>query len=154
MKLTLTFFAMLLAGLLNQCSTPVMTLLGVAVPVNHADVIEEPVDTTLIDRGVAVYRAQYCGVCHQLTAANTRGTFGPNHDAAGVNALEHLADPNYSGHATTVEEYLRESLLEPDLYYVPGYVTSSHRMPPFGHLPPEDIDALVYVLAHQMGEGS
>lgn len=152
MKLTLTLFAVFLAGFLNQCSASVITLLRAAAPVNQVGVIEEPVDTTLIDRGVEVYRSQYCGVCHQLTAANTRGTFGPGHDAAALNAGAHITDPAYTGQATTVEGYLRESLLEPDVYFVPGYVTSSHRMPPFGHLPPEDIDALVYMLAHQTGD--
>ena len=106
-------------------------------------------DAALYDRGVEVYLAAYCGSCHALEAAGSWGAFGPTHDGMGLTAAERLADPNYSGHATTPEEYLRESILEPQLYYVPTYVTSPHRMPAYTHLPAEDIDAMVYMLLMQ-----
>jgi hypothetical protein len=32
-----------------------------------------------------------------------------------------LADPAYRGHAKTVHEYVIESVLEPELFVVPGY---------------------------------
>lgn len=99
--------------------------------------------------GIQVYRSAYCGVCHTLTAANTRGAFAPNHDNVATNAKSHLADPRYTGSATTVEEYLMESLLDPQLYFVPGYELSPHAMPTFRHLSDEDLAALVAMLAAQ-----
>lgn len=111
-----------------------------------------PIDPALIARGVEVYRSNYCGTCHTLTVANTRGTFGPAHDDAGLAAAYHLAMASYRGDATTSTEYIRESLLDPGLFYTPGYESTNHHMPAFGHLPPEDIDALVALLASQMGE--
>lgn len=111
-----------------------------------------PADPAVIARGVEVYRANYCGTCHTLTIANTRGTFGPIHDDAGLAAARHLAAPGYSGAATTPAEYIRESLLDPGVFYTPGYESTNHHMPVFSHLPPADIDALVSMLASQVGE--
>ncbi len=109
-------------------------------------------DPEIIARGVEVYRSSYCGVCHTLTAANTRGTFGPPHDNAGADAARHLADPRYRGAATTPQAYIRESLLEPGAFYTPGYESTNHHMPAFIHLAEEDIDALVIMLASQRAE--
>lgn len=110
--------------------------------------VDEP-DPTLIAEGIRIYRANYCGTCHILSAANTRGTFGPEHDSAGLLAERYLALDSYKGTATTAAEYLRESILNPGVFYTPGYEATSHHMPAFGHLPEADIDALVYMLLHQ-----
>lgn len=115
-----------------------------------------PITTTLAEptldlvaQGVQVYRSAYCGVCHTLTAANTRGSFAPNLDHVAAAAREHLADPGYTGSATTVAEYLMESLLTPQRYLVPGYEISPHAMPPFSHLSETDLNALVAMLSAQ-----
>ncbi len=99
--------------------------------------------------GQQVYLKNYCGVCHTLAAANTRGTFGPPHDHVAITAKQRLADPNYGGHAKTVVQYLRESIVEPSAYTAPGYAYTSHPMPSYAHLPKTDVDALVYFLAQQ-----
>lgn len=109
----------------------------------------EPVDMALIERGIAVYRENYCGTCHTLEAAGTRGIFGPDHNQAAALAAERIASDNYSGAATTVEEYLRESLLEPQRYIVESYLASAHPMPAYTHLDPADIEAMVYLLLQQ-----
>lgn len=128
------------------CSTPHNT------PIEQATVaptlIPTP-DADLIAQGIAFYLENYCGACHTLTAANTRGTFGPAHDGMGAIAQERIVSPTYNGNATTPEEYLRESLLEPRLYYTDGYAVSSHPMPAYTHLEPTAIDAMVYMLLHQ-----
>lgn len=99
--------------------------------------------------GIAVYRANYCGVCHELPAAETRGTFGPTHGGMGATAAERLLDPAYGGAATTPAEYLAESIVQPSVYLVAGYATSAHPMPSFAHLPEADIAALVELLLAQ-----
>lgn len=109
----------------------------------------ESVDSELVEKGMAVYRAQYCGTCHQLSAAGTTGTFGPSHDGAVSMAQEHLQDPRYGGEAATIAEYLYESLVDPRAYFVEGYVGSSHSMPQYTHLSEEELQALVALLMAQ-----
>jgi len=140
MRHTSLFALSLLIVLMTACGT-------IATPPE----IVEPVDAARVERGVEVYRANYCGACHTLTAANTRGTFGPGHDDAYTLAAAHLTLRAYTGSAEDVEAYLRESILEPTVFYTPGYEATNHHMPSFAHLPPEDIDALVYLLMSQHG---
>lgn len=111
--------------------------------------IAEPIDEELVALGRDVYRRNYCGTCHTLAAAETTGVFGPAHDHVASLALERMADPQYQGNATTVDAYIRESILEPQVYIAPGSMIAHQQMPPFTHLPAEDIDAMVYFLAQQ-----
>jgi len=106
-------------------------------------------DPALIEAGLAVYRQQYCGVCHTLSAAGTRGAFGPPHDGMGATAAARIADPSYTGSATTAAAYIMESLINPYIYLVPGYTATPHRMPPYSHLDPASLDALVAMLLAQ-----
>lgn len=123
-----------------------------ATPIPAPTARPEPsptVDADLIALGVQVYRSRYCGVCHTLAAANTRGAFAPNHDHVATAAQAHLADPRYNGSATTVADYLMESLVMPQLYLAPGYETSPHPMPAFDFLGQEELTALVALLSAQ-----
>lgn len=103
-------------------------------------------DPAVLAAGLAVYRAQYCGVCHLLDAAETRGTFGPPHNGMAAIAAERLSDSAYTGAATTPAEYIYESIVDPQIYLVPGYATTQHRMPSFAHLDEASLDALVAFL--------
>jgi nitric oxide reductase subunit C len=122
-----------------------------AVEVTTIDTSEGSIsaDPTLLAAGLAAYRAQYCGVCHTLNAAETRGTFGPEHNGMEQTAATRLADPNYSGTATSPAEYVHESIVDPQAYIVPGYATTSHRMPSYAHLDTATLDALVAFLLAQ-----
>ncbi len=106
-------------------------------------------DPAVMAAGLEAYRAQYCGVCHTLDAAETRGTFGPPHNGMGATAALYLADPNYHGTATAPAEYIRESIVDPQAFTVPGYATTSHRMPSYSFLDAETLDALVAFLMAQ-----
>jgi hypothetical protein len=88
-------------------------------------------------------------VCHTLEIANTAGFFGPPHDGAGSTARQRIASSTYSGQAENAEAYLRESLLEPQAFIVPGFGATQHRMPTYDFLPQSDVDALVYLLLNQ-----
>lgn len=126
----------------------VALLLAACRPIVNSELLEH-FDTILVSRGIEVYRENYCGSCHTLAVANTRGTFGPNHDAAATIAAEHLSSPNYPGNASTVPAYIRESILNPALFYTPGYEATNHHMPAFTHLTPAEIEAMVYMLSRQ-----
>lgn len=112
-------------------------------------ITDQPHHDERIAQGIRVYRANYCGSCHTLTIANTHGTFGPNHDRAGLDAAQHLELLHYAGSAGTVSEYLLESIIAPSTFYTPGYETTNHHMPAFTHLSEDDIEALIYMLHHQ-----
>lgn len=109
----------------------------------------EDANPALIEAGLAIYRAQYCGVCHTLDAAETRGTFGPTHNGIGTTAAQRLQDGTYHGPATTAADYIHESIVDPQVYMTPGYATTSHRMPSYAHLDAQSLDALVAFLFAQ-----
>ena len=108
-----------------------------------------PIDEALVAAGRDVYRKNYCGTCHTLAAAETSGVFGPAHDHVATLALDRLDDPDYRGVATNAAEYIRESILKPEIYIAPGSMLAHQQMPPFTHLSADDVDALVYFLMQQ-----
>jgi nitric oxide reductase subunit C len=61
-----------------------------------------------------------CVTCHSLTPGEVK--VGPSHAGVATRAGEVILRPEYSGSATTAEEYLRESILEPDTYVRRGFV--------------------------------
>lgn len=107
------------------------------------------VDHHMIDVGIEIYRSNYCGTCHTLTIANTHGTFGPVHDQLVDHATNYITLDSYSGAATTLADYVRESIINPTIYSTPGFEASNHRMPAFTNLSETDVDALVYLLLNQ-----
>ncbi len=126
-------------------SPVVTTTVDLSIPMSaEADLSPESAAS-----GLQIYRDQYCGICHQSTAAGTGGTFGPPHDGLGALAAQRIQDPNYQGAATTAPEYLYESLIDPQRYSVPGYELTPHRMPSYTFLTAQQLDALVQFLAQQ-----
>jgi nitric oxide reductase subunit C len=102
-----------------------------------------------VARGLEVCRREYCGTCHTLDAADTAGLFGPTHNGIGSTAERRIREPGYMGTATTVEAYIRESIVSPGVYVVEGYGLSRYRMPAYSHLDQEDLNALVQMLLQQ-----
>jgi mono/diheme cytochrome c family protein len=127
--------------------------LNSAQPVRAATPTPAPTPPAVQDAraaaGKQVYLQNYCGVCHTLASAGTRGTFGPPHDGIATTARQRIAAPAYTGKAVTVVQYLRESIVEPAVFAAPGYTYTSHPMPPYAHLPKRDLDALIYFLLQQ-----
>ena len=81
-----------------------------SVPLSTGD---EPIDQLFIQSG--------CAVCHTIPGIEpAKGREGPRL-VLGINGPKRLADPNYKGTATTVGEYITESILNPGAYVVPGY---------------------------------
>ena len=133
---------------------------GAAEDTAAGDAMEEPTAIPLIDftaeatdadiqAGVDVYLANYCGLCHTLTVAGTKGIFGPEHDHIGTVAAERVADPAYTGRAGTPAEYIYESLVDPRAYVFAEYKLTRHPMPAFSHLSEADLRALVVMLLAQ-----
>ncbi len=131
--------------------TPAVTATATPTPTPRPPVTppaEGTVDNTLAEAGKAIYLKQYCGVCHTLAAAGTKGAFGPSHEQIGTNAAARIQADTYSGQATDTAGYLRESIVEPRAFLAPGS-SPNHPMPPYTNLTAEEVDALVYFLLQQ-----
>jgi cytochrome c oxidase subunit 2 len=84
--------------------------------------------------GAQLFSALGCGGCHAFAPAGTDAEIGPSLDN-----LE--ADAKQAGRP--LKEYVRQSIVEPSAYIVPGYETP---MPAFDTLMDEQLDALVQYL--------
>lgn len=104
-----------------------------------------PPDADLVAVGLQIYQEQGCTACHQLDAANAAGETGPTHNGMGAIAAERISDGTYTGEATTAEEYIRESIVNPGAYLVEGY---QNVMPAYA-LADDQLNALVQMLLQQ-----
>lgn len=77
---------------------------------------------TQLDDGavVAVDLPATCAVCHALKGTSAKGVAGPELTHIGSVSVTRVADADYTGEATDPAEYIRESILDPDVYVVPG----------------------------------
>jgi mono/diheme cytochrome c family protein len=90
-----------------------MRLFGLALAASVLAVAcAEPRATDPIERGKQVYREKNCASCHQI--GTDGATVGPPLTHIGTDAQIH--EPG-----TSAEDYIRESILEPGAYIVPGY---------------------------------
>jgi mono/diheme cytochrome c family protein len=96
----------------------------------------EPRATEPIARGMQVFREKNCGSCHQIGTAG--GTDGPPLTHIGTVA-ESRKPP------TSAEDYIRQSVLDPGAYVVPGYPDTMPRGLTRG-MSQEDFDDLVQYL--------
>lgn len=102
-------------------------------------------------RGQALFEgAGACATCHAVAGETT--LVGPSLAGIATRASERVADAGYRGRATDAKGYLRESILEPSAYLVPGdrFATPAFLslMPATYHdqLTPEQVDDLVAYL--------
>ena len=94
--------------------------------------------------GKEVFTANGCGGCHQLADAGSSGTTGPS--------LEKLADSaKENGEGKSLEEYVRESIEDPNAVVVEGFAEGTMPQNYGKDLSPEQLDALVSYLVEQAG---
>ncbi|MDH5541658.1 MAG: cytochrome C [Nitrospinota bacterium] len=97
------------------------TTYGIPLIIPAPPPVEEKIsgDMTMdqfIALGEKIYNGKgTCTLCH-----NSLGR-APLLEPVGSVATERMADPNYKGKSKTVEEYLRESFVDPSAYVVPGF---------------------------------
>jgi mono/diheme cytochrome c family protein len=96
----------------------------------------EPPATEPVARGRQLYRSLGCANCHEPNLLGQR--LGPPLDHIGTVAAARR--PGLSA-----EEYIRQSILDPGTYLVPGYQDSMPR-DLSRDLPPTDLEALVAYL--------
>ena len=103
-------------------------------------------------RGARLFASLPCHLCHDVTRPLPGGAFCPNLGNIATEAERIIHQPDYHGAATTAAAYIRESILDPNAYIVPGpaYRDANGRslMPAdFGErLTPAELDDLVAFL--------
>lgn len=108
----------------------------IAVALFMASCAPEPPATDPIARGRQVYRQLGCGSCHEPNLFGQR--LGPPLDH-----IDTVAETRRPG--MSAADYLKESILDPGAYLVPGYQDSMPRG--IGRdLTPTDLEALVAYL--------
>jgi nitric oxide reductase subunit C len=73
-------------------------------------------------RGAQVFGAPKieCNECHFPDRPYPGGEYAPNLGGIAARAERVIQQPDYKGKAKTAAEYIRESILEPNVYIVPG----------------------------------
>jgi plastocyanin len=75
---------------------------------------------------LAAFQKGACGSCHVIPGIpNSAGVIAPDLSDVHLAALKHFDDGSYTGEATTVEEYIHESILEPNLFIAPKCPTGA-----------------------------
>jgi cytochrome c oxidase subunit 2 len=99
--------------------------------------------------GATVYQQKGCIGCHQLDAVGAVGAVGPTHNGMGATAEARIADPTYTGTATTAEEYLIESIRDPNAFVVPNYPAGVMQPYPPDQINDAELEALVQFMLEQ-----
>ena len=75
---------------------------------------------------LAAFQKGACGSCHAISGIpNAAGVIAPDLSDVNMMAEEHFKSGSYTGKATTAEEYIRESILDPNLFVAPTCPTGA-----------------------------
>ena len=73
-----------------------------------------------VSRGAKLYETLPCGSCHDISRPWPGGDICPNLGNIATEAARIVRQPDYHGHATDAAGYIRESIVNPNAYVVPG----------------------------------
>ncbi len=69
---------------------------------------------------IAAFQKGACGSCHAIAGIpNAAGVLAPDLTNISMAADEHIKSSEYTGKATTAEEYIHESIVDPNLFLAP-----------------------------------
>ncbi len=75
---------------------------------------------------LAAFQKGACGSCHTIAGIpNAVGVIAPDLSDINMMAGEHIKSGSYTGKATNAEEYIRESILDPNLFVAPECPTGA-----------------------------
>jgi nitrite reductase (NO-forming) len=75
---------------------------------------------------IAAFQKGACGSCHTIAGIpNAAGVIAPDLSNVHLAALKYFDSGSYTGKATTAEEYIHESILDPDLFVAPKCPTGA-----------------------------
>ncbi len=90
-----------------------------AAPAEQQTVSGDPARGEALFKQNTIGGAPGCITCHSLEPGQT--LVGPSVAGIATRAEEIINSPDYKGKAKTVEEYLRESIVDPNAYVVKGF---------------------------------
>ncbi len=100
---------------------------GAAIPGSDTgrDATPAPPSDDPVAQGEALFRATPpgCFACHSVAPGVELA--GPSLAGIAIQAEQRLTSDDYKGNAKSVEEYLREAIVEPSAYLVPGPIYSA-----------------------------
>jgi len=100
----------LLVGMAEQSST---------FPVSSAPSSDDP-------QVIAAFQKGACGSCHVIPGIpNAAGVIAPDLSNVHLAALKYFDDGSYTGKAETAEEYIHESIIDPNLFVAPKCPTGA-----------------------------
>ncbi len=73
-------------------------------------------------RGAKLFAQLPCNSCHDVTHPYPGGEVAPNLGNIAIEAARIVKSPDYHGKATDAAGYIRESIVDPNAYIVPGDV--------------------------------
>ena len=77
-------------------------------------------DTSNNDMALAAFQKGACGSCHTIDGVpNASGVIAPDLSMLNSMAEEQIKNESYTGKATTADEYIRESIIDPGIYLAP-----------------------------------
>jgi mono/diheme cytochrome c family protein len=91
--------------------------------------------------GKALFAAQGCAACHTFTPAGSKATIGPD--------LDHLAANAQKANRGPLPAYVKESIVDPNAYVVPGFPKSVMPQDFGAKLTPSQINDLVAFLTQK-----
>ena len=83
--------------------------------------IAKPLPAGDLPRGQELATTQGCVGCHISTTTGPPWMAAGDTPGIGTRAAERLGEPDYTGNATSPEQYLFESIVAPDIHLVEGY---------------------------------
>jgi nitric oxide reductase subunit C len=81
--------------------------------------LDTPLPASDAKNGQALFASQGCAACHSLKPEEK--IVGPSLAGIGKTAADRIKSPDYKGKAKTGELYIKESILDPSAYIVPGF---------------------------------
>lgn len=110
-----------------------------------AKTVEGPITTAAPEgdpaAGKTLYEAQGCNGCHTFTPAGSKASIGPD--------LDNLTQDAEEANRGSVEEYTRESIVNPEAYIVPKFPKGV--MPSYATLSAKQVSDLVAFLTKSGG---
>src|SRR5262245_14528323 len=108
--------------------------LAVGVGTLHGNA-QGPVGKGDARRGAELFGKLPCASCHDITRPWPGGDVGPNLGNIATEAARIVRLPDYRGKAKDAAGYIRESIINPNAYIVPG---RNYRMPDGQSVMPKD----------------
>ena len=101
---------------------------------------------------IEIFTKAGCPVCHTIPGIpGANGQVGPPL-TLGMTGAQRLADPSYRGRASTVHEYVVESVVDPSAFVVPGYPERTMPVWYGAKLSALALEKIAEYLEHQTGD--